>query len=358
MELSTLGRILIFALAVVMGVYYCRRLYQNTNRIGRAALIKLIIGASLVPLHPLTKAFETIPLWLYLPAIVSQHIGLLFVYFGFDQVENNRVHQDMKRRPLFWIVIVLSMLTIATAYVSHDNLGAFSDSESYIPTSAYYVYYFLNYFTMLVIGIPFVKLVRPEISLHKGMTFTISRFLTFCGILSLSIGVTAILLSLLIAWATGQIQQGLIETYHLGKTGLALFLTGSVIITFIPRFVIDRLTAPLFTYITHKQQANYVAIRHLHSQIVAIVPNVHFQYGQFTEDELLTEIADARLLIWTHIPHRWWFGAKDEAKVLHHLLNRTIQIDSAGNYPPAHAPSDEIAYNLRVAKYLRKMQGA
>jgi hypothetical protein len=212
--------------------------------------------------------------------------------------------------------------------------------------------YTLNYGILLTIGISILLIFKRKGWENQNLAYKTQRIITAIAIGSLTIGffiMTAnVILSIFPEYTLRPILNGI---YHSSKSiGATLLILG-----FISSEFMTKVIQPLQNQITTKNEKQYELLVYLHKHLTRIIPDVILNNNAILIEDILTEIADARMIIWSYHRHRWWYTAKKEAKIISDYIQNGTTLDGIGQYSPPKGPRNETKYNTAVAYYLKQM---
>lgn len=346
------GLVITFLLFVSV---YTHRIYRQSSRAGKSAIIKIILFSALM-LVPSIAKLGIVPEWIAVPLIVGpQYYGAFFAYLAVDQILNNKYYQPIIKHRLFPVVVMLHVLTVILGYLTDNIQINFTETAIFPHDSTYYVFVFLDYFTMVYITSHIVVLCWISLRGRRSETgFSIRCFLFLvCCLMGLfSFVLVEINLALSVVY-DDRYHTYINQIYHTFRLVSYICL---VLSFFLPRYSVNAIARVVDSYGIRKQERHIEKLSYLHQKVSQIVPGVVLKYGSVQIEDMLIEIADGLLLIRSCHPSHAKLSAKLEANTLFRLLENAVVVEEAGTHSPPPARYHEMKYTIALAKHLRRLE--
>lgn len=335
---------------------YLRRTYQHSSMAGQSAILKLLAWGGLTLITVLANMFaDTLPAPMYLIATIGpQYYGLVFAYLAVHQILNNVVYAPITSTRLLYSTAGLHVAALIFGFLSPVT-GDFVDTNGVVHAWTYAAHVFVDYGIVLhIIGATILLYRRAFASRTYPMPVLIRHVLLLLAFVSGFLGYSMVLISLGFSVFIGPVFFELFnQLYRVSMITTSLFFALSF---FLPRPIMAYLATTLDRIRTQKRERDRQSLVYLHTRIAQVTPSaLYYSTQQYLED-LLTDIADALLIVRSHQPPSRRLSAKAEARMLFHLLKQGTVIDSAGTYDPPRATYDENAYFVALARYLQQLE--
>lgn len=337
--------------------------HSLTKDLDRAGFKRAILANVLLLIWALKIALERsnipLPWWVFTLGALGMLWGGAVSIMGLSRII---LHQKINDTgPHFWITACLSSVVVIADIIRRNYytslealiLGYTPGDWTFV---AAYVAYALNlmYFAWVVIRIFIRSLAR-----HTDVVYIARRWICIgsyvVGVLICIEGLVN--LGIAIIWYNPPLIKMLSWIFHYVLFPLygTLFLLGFII----PDAVLAWLVLPLRTREQRMREEQTSLLRKLHQLMIKLVPQVHFPMDNnnplIEHVSMLTEISDARRIIWSHKSHAHPLTPEEEAEYLIELLQKQQTFKQAGHNAPPPLKQTIYDHNLEVARYLSSM---
>jgi hypothetical protein len=354
--ITLIGQVILLPIMGSVFVLITRRVSQDWFLIGRRVIIVAMLSSVLMIVAIISAIPKPVTWWSHLFRVVSLNYCLLFSYIAVEHIVKERMFVPIVRNPMSILTTVVTILVIYIDYHRKDNLGVITDNDVFRPDELYVVSYMLNYgFIAFNTGIT-AWIVYRSIQPNKPMSYRVRRFGVVITYSLIMICAVSVLINVILAFSGDMTKRWVLGgVYHYAKL---IYFPLVMVCSFVPEGTLGRWVQPLSQLENRKRQQQQQRTTYLYNKMVTLVPDVHLEYGQLHFEDMLVEIADARLLIWTHARSGWWFrpSAKREAAVLFDFITRGVIVRRPGPYRPQPAPQNEIRFNSAVARHLQRLE--
>lgn len=317
------------------------------------ALISLSVGVSLITPPPG-----------WAPAL-----NFVLVTYGFLLAYNVTVHVlEGRELPLvgtrsFWLITALIGVILLLNVLRGWNDGNFIEGDPFTPTVNYVTGYTLSLGILLYLHLRILGVYWRSVHTHHPLTSAVGSTYTLrrsTGMAAFMVGIVNLIIleiQLLAAW--GGVTSPLLDRVVALNTFTAplaiLLLLASVsfnwMYTRIARGIHygytrqRRESAALLTYLQHKML-----------EAVPTVPHVAVTDPQLQWDRALTEIADAREVLWSDTPRTTPITPDDEARRVFDVVRQKRPLSTGPYFHPPIADASIVAHNVAVARALQRLE--
>lgn len=349
-------RFILLGTLLVLLPIYLRRTYQHSSMAGQSAILKLLAWGGLTLITVVANMVaDVLPAPVYLMATIGPtYYGLVLVYLAVYQILNNVVYAPITSTRLLYSTAGLHLIALIFGFLS-PTTGDFVDTNGVVPDWTYAAHVFVDYGIMLHILAATILLYRQTfVSRAYRTSVLIRHMLLLLAFVSAFFGYGMVLINLSLCVLMGPtLFDQFTLLYRIGMSVTALFFALSF---FVPRPVMTYVAAKLDRVRSEKRERDHQALVYLHRQIAKIAPSALYHSTQQHLEDLLTDIADALLIVRSHQPPPRRLSAKAEAHTLFRLLKHRAVIDAAGTYDPPRATYDENSYFVAIARYLQRLE--
>ncbi|HEU4327421.1 MAG TPA: hypothetical protein VFS21_30060 [Roseiflexaceae bacterium] len=374
---------IILPLIALLTIVLIYRAYKYQDNPSGSVFVKFGISAALV----LTAVVSTIilPLNLYLHAVtvITLNAGLYFVYWGLYRVLTHRNNvQSFVKQPVFLTTLVITVIAVVfdliriavwiSAFPEMD-MPSFNypqwytdyatrrpDSIALVETrywiSSAIFFFFYNIGPAFLLG-SIVWRYIATLRQRSDIVYLVRRIVCMTGFF-IGFFISIVMASGVLTWAIGRDDLRVAATYiyQSGKILMVVVVVGGFLIRqewlSIPISFIDRLS-------TKRRQQRYDRITYLHQKMMQVVPSALFPIDDrlVDLDQVMTEISDARRIIWSNISSVWIATPQKEAEIIFQLLaNKTVITETGMFFPPPIGTWDILRYNDVVAMHLQRLE--
>lgn len=354
--ITLIGRVILLPIMGSFCVLIARRISQDWFLIGKRVIIVSMLSSALMIVAIVSAIPKPVTWWSHLFRVISLHYCLLFSYIAIEHIVKERVFVPIVRNPMSILTTIVTILVVCIDYYRKDNLGVITDNDVFRLDMLYVVSYMFSYGFISFISGMTAWMVHKSIRPNQPMTYRVRRLgvvvtyslIMFCAV--------SVLVNVLFVFSGDGTKRWIFSgIYHYGKL---IYFPLMMVCGFVPEQTLVRWVQPLSWREDRERQQQQQRITYLYNKMVLLVPDVHLEYGQLHFEDMLVEIADARLLIWTHARSGRWLrpSAKREAAVLFDLIRRGVIVRRPGPHRPQLAPQNEIRFNSAVARHLQRLE--
>lgn len=360
-QLVTYSCTVINLVVILWLTIHARRMLDTTSR----AIVRFgtIVFVFLTPswiMASLRLSGVEIAWWLQTLSACISHAGLVAAYLAVLQAQTRHLVplRMMQRHPLVLGTLALSSIMVISDYSRRHYFVSLLDS-TVTERSWTFITSELCFAGVLFYGGCFMlRLYRQILQGNTDPVFLSRTVLATCacalGTLCAGLLIISSLATLVIPSYNGVVVRRL--AYDIGwPIVFILFIVGA--------FAFQRVYTKLEHYLAsqwqHHQRNQRALLSYLHRSMVRVVPKVHIATPLLDSDNLLDqliEVNDARRILWSHIANNGQLVARTEARELMELLQQHNTIKKAGEHKTPPLPSETMAYNLAVARELKRLE--
>lgn len=351
MIITWLGRgFPIFCIIAYIGItfYRAKSAWRTNERVVTLMMIcnvlLLISSISAVP-KPVTLITDVI-------RMSTMLFSMFIAYIVMKHLYEEKKFISLPKNPFFSITIAVCLLVLF-ADLNRDNFGVITDNDSITVTPLYAISVIASYALMSYFSITTTYLLVKTAVSTKYLVYRTRLSTSIIAFIAITVCCLGVIANIILAYnGNFDYRNTLNIVYHYGKLIYFPFMFVAIML---PNNTVNYLLKPVHLAQQSKIRREQQDIRYLHEKMLSIVPSVGLNYGQTHVDDMIVEIADARMTLWTNIRHEGKSSPDAEADVIHDFLRRGIILDKPGEHPPVQPPTDEVNYNLKVARRLKSL---
>jgi len=363
-----------FALLLLFGsiaLLFSVRLYASVRQHGWTRILctpaRHILAACLMAGGVVCSVLKPAPPWAPALTIILLTYGLLVTYVIIVDMLEDR-HIRLRHSAFTWWITALLGVTAIFDVLRGDNRGNFVDNEPYIPTATYFVANVLAIAPLLLLeGSMTAVYWRSMRTNHALMSVAVTEYTLRrgTGLVALSIGTFGLaMIEVKLLFAILGVTWPLLDrVFTLTQSLAAPTATALFLISISMRWPYMLIAQVLQAASTHRRQHDYALLAYLQQRMRTIVPTVphldladpHLQW-----DRALSEIADAREVLWSDAPRLAPITPDDEACRIDRLMQANQQygrdIKAGPHLHPPVGDDQVVAHNLAVARALQRLE--
>ena len=354
-------RFLCIPLLLLSIPFFIQRLFRAQDAANRQFVTKLLM-INLLILIPSYNVYQesthiSLHWWQYVLGNVVLQAIVLLQYFTVDQFLNGDISplKMVVKHNVFLVTISFSIMMGIVDYLRRDHFASVTDPESFERSWMYVASQLCYNLPLIYVISMMVKLYWKNLSQYKEPSFVVRRVFNMLG---LTVAVTIMLIALVntfVSLAVNNPYRILLYSLvqNVGRpTVFLLIILGTVI----PQPIIEKLLFPLKYFLAQRERRQRELLCYLHERLIHLVPSIHLPNEQLRDLRVLTEIEDARDVIWGQVPQTQPMKAREEAAHLFHLLRNNDIISQPGEHIPPSIQGNVLKHNVAVARYLRRFE--
>ena len=365
------GRLALVALFAALTLVFSVHIVTQARRYGWTRLVRssmrYVVGTVLLTGGVVCSVLKPAPLWAPILTIILLTYGLLMTYGTAVYVLENRPPRLHRHALTWWVTALLSATTIFDV-LRGNNRGNFVDNEPYVPTATYFIANMLAVACLLVLEASIAGVYWRSVRANHALTSVAASTYTLrrsTGLIAFSLGAAGLfvfevrLVCAMLGVASPLLDQVfLISESVVPVLAVTLFLLS--IATTWPYLVIARL---IHWVVIRRRRDAYALLAYLQQrmlQVVPTVPHVELADPQLRWGRALSEIADAREVLWSDADRSTPITPDTEAARLFRLLHAGHQYGA--DIPTGrslHLPIGDarmVEHNLAVARALQRLE--
>jgi len=364
---SVTGRVALLVVYGAIALLFSIRTYTTVRRRGWTRLLRSparhVLVVVLLAAGVICSVIKPAPPWAPILTIVLITYGVLGMYaIAVDALEDRQVR--LSTTPGFWWVTALLGATLVFDYLRGDNRGNFVDNEPYVPTIPYFVANMLAIAPILGIETAIARVYWRSVRTYHALDSVVASVYTFrrmTGLVAFSVGAIGLaMIELKLVLAMLGVPSPLADRmFTISTTVIPPLSTALVLVSISVTWPYTLVARALRAVSIRRRRHDYARLAYLQQQMLTVVPTVpHVELAdpQQQWNRALTEIADAREVLWSDAPRTTPITPNDEARRiwwrLLHPKARTVG-------PYLHPPIDNatvVQHNLAVARALHQLE--
>ena len=354
-------RFLCIPLLLLAIPFFVQRLFRAPDRANRQFVAKLLIITVLFLIPSYNVYLESVhrPMqwWQYTLGNVVLHAIILLQYFVTDQLINSHIPKIKAavKHSTFQFTISFSLLMIIIDFSRRNHFASVTDPEVF-ERSLIYLLAQISYNAPLIYTIfLMIAIYQRSLSRYQDISFVIRHIVVISG-LAVAVGIMVLalintIISLVINNPYRVLVYSLIQ--NVGRPTVFLLVILGVML---PQRFYSRILRSHERILEQRQQEQLNLLRFLHARMIQIAPSIHLQNEQLRDLRLLTEIDDAREMIWSQVPRTQPITPDEEAQHLFDLLRSNQTVEQPGEYMLPAIRGDAVKHHLSVAKQLQQLE--
>ncbi len=347
------------------------RLYGSVRQHGWTRLLRThvrhIVAASLLAGGVVCSVLKPAPAWAPALTVILLTYGLLVAYvIAVDMLEDR--HIRLRHSALTWWVTALLGVTAVFDVLRGDNRGNFVDREPYVPTATYFIANVLAIAPMLLLQVRIAAVYWRSLRTNHALTsvsatvYTLRRGTGLVALCIAAFGLAMIEVQLVCAML-GVTSPLLDRVFTLTQSLAAPLAAALFLLSIGVRWLYILIAQALRARATYCRQHDDALLAYLQQRmrtVVPTVPHVELADPQLRWDRALSEIADARELLWSDTPRTTPITPEDEADRLYRLVQSNQQygrdITIGPHFHPPIRMEQVVEHNLAVARALQQLE--
>ncbi len=350
--ITIIGRIILIPIILGYLILAAHRIKSNWNSSTQRVVVLMIICSIILLISVIIAIPKPVTMVADIIRMTSMLYSMFIAYIILKHIYQNKVFVSILRDPLFTITTIVS-LYVVVADLNRNSFGVITDNDPvtmdfFYTTSSLASYVLMSFLSGITLYWIYITASSSKSLIYKARLST-----SGIAFLVITICCAAIIINIVLA-ALGNFtyRSSLNAVYHYGKL---VYFPAMFAAIMLPERTMNYLLKPLYRIQEAKSRQTREDIRYLHERMISIVPSVKLGYEKLNMDDMVVEIADARMILWTNVPidSQSTISPQSEAIVIQDLLNKRTIFENVGTYTAPCPPSNELKHNIDVAKSLK-----